>query len=174
MNTAEQIIMVQIADPEWTLEALHCACLQARNTSARILLVKMIPVQHLALLGTELGYMNFTYQDQVEFAAYQTTLEDYDVEFTPLVFQYEDLSEAIAQAAEHVNAEIVFAKLPESGIRVWTNFQRWSLNRRLAAQNCQWIQQPVYEVEASTVIKEALSELSGFAKSHSLASLWHR
>lgn len=154
--------MVQIGDREWTLEALHCACLMARNTAANIALVQMIPVQHPGWLGTEWGYLHFTSQQQAGFADYQTTIEDYGVKFTPLVFQYVTLTEAIAQAAEHVNARIAFAKIPETVIPFWTKFQRWSLNRQLARQKCQWVQHPVYDMETSTAAIEAVSEINGF------------
>ena len=165
MNT-KQTIMVQISDREWTLEALHRACLLARITSANIALVQMIPVQHPRWLGTDMGYMNFTDQDRVEFTDYQATIEDYGVEFTPLLFQYATLAEAIAQAAEHVNAQAVFARIPESIIPFWTKFQVWWLNRQLERQQCKLIQNPVYDTEALEVVIEAVSEINGLAEHH--------
>ena len=95
-----------------------------------------------------------------DFADYQATIEDYGVEFTAVLFQFVDLPDAIAQAAEHMNAQIVFAKIPESVIPFWTRFQRWSLNRQIACQKRQWIQYPVYGPEASTTVIEAASALS--------------
>jgi nucleotide-binding universal stress UspA family protein len=38
------IIMVQIADRKWTLEALHRACALARDVNAEIVLLTMLPV----------------------------------------------------------------------------------------------------------------------------------
>jgi hypothetical protein len=159
MNT-KPVIMVQISDREWTLEALHCACLLARNTSARIALVKMVPVQHATWLGTNLGYMNLTYQGHAEFVDYQTTIEDYGVEFTPLVFQYITLIEATVQAAEHVNARIVFASIPASIIPWWTKLQRWMLRRQLIHQRRQLIQHPVYNTVTLTPIPDAVAEIN--------------
>jgi hypothetical protein len=160
MNT-NSVIMVQISDREWTLEALHCACRLARNTSARIALVKLIPVQHPSWLGTEWGYMNFTHQAQADFADYQATIEDYGVEFTPVLFQYVTLADGIAQAAQYVDAETVFAKIPASLIPLSTRLQRWVLNREFARQKRKWIQHPVYESEPSVAITEAVSEING-------------
>jgi len=160
----KQTIMVQISDHEWTFEALHCACLLARNTSASIALVKLIPVPHPGWLGTEWSYMNFTHQEQADFADYQATIEDYGVELTPLVFQYVTLTEAIAQAAEHVNARLVLAKIPKSVIPFWTRFQRWSLNRQLNCQNRQWIQHPVYDTETLEVVIDAASEINNLTE----------
>lgn len=160
---AKPIIMVQISDHGWTLETMHCACLLARNTPARVVLVKLIPVQHISWLGTEWGQVNFTDQDRAEFAHYQATVEDYGVEFAPLLFQYVTLAEAIAQAAEYVNAQIVFAKLPQSVIPFWTRFQRWSLSRQFARQNRQWIQRPVYDTEALEVAIAPVLEINGIA-----------
>ena len=158
MNTKPTFV-VQIADREWTLEALHCACLLARNTSAQIALIKMIPVPHAGWLGTEWGYMKFTDQDEADFTDYQATLEDYGVEFAPLLFQYITLAEAMADVAVYVNAQIVFAKIPESIIPFWTTVQRWLLGRQFAQQNRQWVQYPVYEVGASQPIPEAMAEI---------------
>lgn len=44
----EQIIMIQVSDPEWTTEALHLACAFARRHVAQLALVHLIPVQHLS------------------------------------------------------------------------------------------------------------------------------
>jgi hypothetical protein len=158
MNT-KPILMVQIADREWTLEALHSVCLMARHTSAQIALVKLIPVQHTSWLGTEWGYMNFTPQEQADFTDYQATIEDYGVEFTPVTFQYVTLVEAIAEVAEYVDAKIIFVKIPESRIPLWTRLQWWMLNRKLARQKRQWIQYPVYDPDASRPIREAVAEI---------------
>lgn len=158
MNTTSTI-MFQIAERDWTSEALHCACLLARKTSAKIALVKMIPVQHGSWLGTELGYMNFSTQEWEDFDRYQATVEDYGVEFTPLLFQYVTLPEAIAQAAEQVNAEIVFAHLPKSHIPLWSKCQHWLFSRQLEHQHRQWTEQPVYN-DASTDPIESVSESS--------------
>jgi hypothetical protein len=125
----------------------------ARQLSAEIALVKLIPVQHTSWLGTEWGYMNFTLQAQVEFDDYQATVEDYGIEFTPVLF------EGIAQVADYVDAQTVFAQLPASRIPLWTRFQRWTLGRHLARQKRQWIQHPVYDSDASGTIPEAAAEL---------------
>lgn len=151
MNT-QQIIMVLIEDREWTLDALNCACLMARNIDAGIVLVETIPVQHLSWLGAEWISAPFTSHQESEFADYQTIIEAYAVEFTPLLLQYTTLTEAIAQAAEQMKARIIFAKLPKSLFPFWARFQRWTLNRRLAGQKCQWIQHTVYGARTSTIV----------------------
>lgn len=156
----ESVIFVQIADRAWTLEALHCACLLARHTSARIALVKMIPVQHPGWLGTEAGYMNFTPAEQADFSDYQATIEDYGVAFSALTLQYVTLAEALIQAAEYVNAQVVFARIPEYGIPLWTRFQCWALQRAFARQGRQWIQHPVYETSAGSVFIEDAAEMN--------------
>lgn len=156
----ESIILVQIADRAWTLEALHCACLLARQTAARIALVKMIPVQHPGWLGTDAGYMNFTPAEQADFADYQATIEDYGVAFTALTLQYVTLAEALIQAAEYVNAQVVFARIPEYGIPLWARFQHWTLQRTFVRQGRQWIQHPVYATSAGSVLVEAVAEMN--------------
>lgn len=130
MNTTT-VIMVQIADQEWTMDALHRACRLGRTMPTQIALVKMIPAQHVSWLGTELGNRNFSEHDQREIINYEATIEDYGIEYSSTVFQYSELDEAILQAADILNASIVFATLPKSAIPFWRKLQVKSLRRRL-------------------------------------------
>jgi uncharacterized protein YjbI with pentapeptide repeats len=125
------VIMVQIADREWTMDALYRACRLGRTMPTHIALVKMIPVQHMGWMGTELGNQNYSEQDLREIVNYEATIEDYGIEFSSTVFQYSDLDEAILQAADMLNASIVFATLPKSVIPFWRNWQLQNLRRRL-------------------------------------------
>lgn len=130
MNTAT-VIMVQIADGEWTMDALHRACRLGHTMPTHIALVKMIPVQHTSWLGTELGNRNYTERDLRDLINYEATIEDYGIEFSSTIFQYSELDEAILQAADTLNASIVFATLPKSVIPYWRNLQLHHLRRRL-------------------------------------------
>ncbi len=130
MNT-NTMIMVQIADQKWTMDALHRACRLGRTMPSHIALVKMIPVQYPGWLGTELGNRNFTEQDQREIINCEATLQDYHIEFSLTVFQYLEIDEAILQAANMLNASIVFATLPHSFIPFWRNLRLEVLRRRL-------------------------------------------
>ena len=91
MNTPT-IIMVQIADCEWTMDALHRACRLGRTMPTHIALVKMIPVQHVSWLGTELGNRNYSEKDLHDIINYEATIEDYGIEFSSTVFQYSELA----------------------------------------------------------------------------------
>ena len=147
------IIMVQIANRQWTLEALHQACALARDKSAGIVLMKMLPVQHLGWLGTEFGTMNFSDGDRAEIHDYEATIEDYGVPFAAEVFQYVTLPEAIVQAADYVEADIVFATLPKSIIPYWQKFQLGRLRNDLASHGRQLIDldQPSAASQGETV-----------------------
>jgi hypothetical protein len=70
------------------------------------------------------------------------------------------LTDAITQAAEHVNAQIVFAHIPESRIPLWTKVQQWMLSRKLARQKRQWIEHPIYAPAASSAAPDAIAEIS--------------
>src|SRR5262249_23712425 len=129
---SQTVILVQIADRDWTLEALHCACRIARNTSGRVVLVKMISIAYWP--GIRQRHGTFTPQDQIEFADYQATIEDYGVEFLPMPFHYTSLVRATAQVADYVGARIVFARIPQSVFPFWTTLQGWLLKRQLARQ----------------------------------------
>lgn len=139
MNTTT-VIMVQIADRAWTMDALHRACRLGRTMPTHIALVKMIPVQHTSWLGTELGDRNFSQQDQREIINFEATVEDYGIEYSSTFFQYTELDEAILQAAEMLNASIVFATLPKSVIPFWRNIQLQILQRRLRRNQCMLVE----------------------------------
>ncbi len=134
-----QTLMVQIADRQWTLEALHRACPLAFEEHGAIALVKMVPVQHLGWLGTEFGGMNFTDRERAELRDYEATIEDCGVAFSSVVFQYATLADAIVQAAEYVEASVVFATLPKSIIPYWRQFQLGRLRNSLARHGRQLI-----------------------------------
>ncbi len=157
MNTTT-VIMVQIADREWTMDALHRACRLGRTMPTHIALVKLIPTQHVSWLGTELGNRNFSERDQREIINYEATIEDYGIEFSSTVFQYSELDEAILQAADMLNASIVFATLPKSVIPYWRNLQVLRLRRRL------WRNQRVLLEHLTSVTTDSL-HLSNIIKS---------
>src|SRR5689334_13511504 len=114
-----QVIMLQVATHKWNKQALYYACALARRGVSKIALVKMIPVQHIAWLGTEFGNLNLTNADRIELEDCAATVEDYGVEYSTLFFQYVTLSDALVDAAEHVNANVVFATLPQGLIPWW-------------------------------------------------------
>ena len=140
MNT-RTVIMVQIAKRKWTLDALRCACLRACKMPVRIALVKLIPVQHFAWLGTDLGYMNFSEQDRIEFIDYQKIVRENGVQFSAHLFQYASLHDAILQAANFTGAQIVYATLPKSIIPFKHNYQLQWLRHHLAQQRRELIEQ---------------------------------
>ncbi len=130
-------IMVQAADREWTLAALHFACALARNTGAEITMIKMAPVQHLGWLGTEFGCNSIGEQDHVDLHEFKETAEDYGVAISVHVFQYATFLEAVADAAAFVDASVVFAKIPASRLGLWHRAQEWYLRHLLANQHRQ-------------------------------------
>jgi hypothetical protein len=160
----QPIIMVQISDRAWTMEALHQACVMARNSQAILVLLQMVAVQHPGWLGTDLGNANFTRQGRMALKEYEATLEDYGVDYSTLTFQYESLVEGIAQATERVNAQAVFVHIPQSGIPFWTRFQKWSLQRQLVRQHCQWYEYPLDDLESSEIAAEATPRIHVLAQ----------
>jgi len=130
-------IMVYMADHTWTSQALHLACAVARNTGTDITLVRTMPVQHVSWLGTELGEMPLTPGDYQALREYQATAEDYGVNFCVQSMQCISLADALVEAADQLDAAMVFATLPEYSLSYWRKFQLWTLHRRLAAHQRQ-------------------------------------
>jgi len=130
----QPVIMVQVAEPQWTWDVLHAACKLARSCDGTVHLAHMVWAKHLCYLGTELGYLNLSDSDQHVLKAYVDTIEDYGLACGLTVYQYCSMYEAIAGAAEQVAADIVFARLPKSKIPFWSDCQFELLRVRLSRQ----------------------------------------
>lgn len=156
---AAQIIMVQVSDPIWTAKALHLAGALARGSDAQVALVHLIQVQHLSWLGTDMGYSLVRPETRREIHEYELTLEDYGVPYAKYVMQCADLTQGIVQAAEQIEAQIVFAHLPKSFIPYWTKLQWSALRRRLARQNRTLMQADVTLLDSSTTSLRETAEL---------------
>ncbi len=130
--STQPVIMVQVADGAWTLEAVKRASEVARRQSAEIVLINLVQVQHLGWLGTDFGYISLSHEVQAAISAYERMLEDEGVRFRSEIFQYVTLTDAIVQAAEQVNANIVFATVPKSIIPFWQRFQLEKVRYQLA------------------------------------------
>ena len=129
-------IMVQVANKSWTMEALHLTCAMARNSETTITLVRFMQVGHPSYLGTNMGNIAPTPQEYQELRDYQATAEDYGVELEIRSLQCLSPLEVMAQAAEELEASVVFARVPESSIPYWRKFQLWNLERSLKGQGC--------------------------------------
>jgi hypothetical protein len=129
---ASRKIMVQVSNYRTTLEMLHLACAMAGDLKANVVMVEMVAAQHPGWLDTDFGIWSRAEQARREIASYRATAEDYGVEIELQPFQYITLVDAIADAADYVDADSVFANIPESIIPFWRRFQIWLLRRRLA------------------------------------------
>ncbi|MBZ0280970.1 MAG: hypothetical protein K8L97_09525 [Anaerolineae bacterium] len=131
------IIVVQMADRQWTMQAMHLASAMARNTGGKVVLLHLIQIANPALLNTQLGITPPTRQEYANIDDYASVAEDYGVEVILQPMQYESYVDAIIQSVEHLKASIIFARVPESIIALWRKFQLWNMQRQLAAQKCQ-------------------------------------
>ncbi len=126
-----------MADETWTLQALHFACALARNYDARVILVRLMQVQHLGFLGTEFGSTPLSSKEYAAWLNYAATAEDYGVALVRQSMQCWSPLEAIADAADYVDAQVVFVHIPHSHIPYVDKLQRWQLQRRLGKANRQ-------------------------------------
>ena len=128
-----KIIMVQMSDDEqWTMEAMHLASAVARNLNGKIMLLRLVLANNPGLLGW--GIAPPTAEEQHQMEEYAAVAEDYGVEFWVQPMQFVTLADALAQAAELINASFLFAHIPQSSIPLWRRFQLWNLKRQLG--NC--------------------------------------
>jgi hypothetical protein len=140
-------IMVAAGERKWTLEAMHLACALARNTGKEIVLVKLISVSQPSYLGANFANWGYTAEDQVQVRDFTHTAEDYGVNLSLTVFEYIDFVPGLVQAAEHADADVVFATLPDSVIPYWRRLRLWDLRRQLKART-------LYTLDRDTTIPE--------------------
>ncbi|MEO8613009.1 MAG: hypothetical protein ABI690_34265 [Chloroflexota bacterium] len=130
-------IMVQVANKSWTMEALHLACAMARGGETSITLVRFMEVGHPSYLGTDMGKIAPNPQEHQELRDYQETAEDYGIELDVYSIQCLSVLDVVAQAANELEADVVFARIPASTLPYWRKFQIWNLGRSLKGQHCQ-------------------------------------
>jgi hypothetical protein len=124
-------ILVQMSTPAWTRQAIHFASAMARNDQTKIILLRMIPVTHPEYLGTDYGYCEPTFEEQHAIDEYAATAEDYCVTLILQPMQYINALDAVAEAAEALDAGVVFAHVPESFIPFLQKFRIWWLKQHL-------------------------------------------
>lgn len=130
----ESRLMIVMGDSAWTLAVLHLACVMSRRGKTDVLLLKMIPVRHPLLLGTEAGYLDFTAEDALALEDMAATAEDYGVSLDMRVFQYASYWSGVVDAAAQLGVTAVILRIPPSPIPHWQDFRRWWLRQKLARQ----------------------------------------
>lgn len=133
MNT----IMVQLRDRQWTLQALHLACAMARNQQSDVTLVRMVPVQYMTWVGTDLANVPMSSDEHQLVDELVATAEDYGVRICIQNMQYFTLTEALVEVAATLESKTVFATLPATSLPYWQRFQLWNLQRQLNRRDCQ-------------------------------------
>lgn len=126
-------ILVQLSTPHWTRQAVHLACAMARSQHSEVKLLRLVPVGNPGYLGTWLGYKDPPRRQQEEICEYAATAEDYAVPITLCEMQCLAPLEAIAAAADQVDAEAVFVHVPPSRLPGWQKLRIWWLRAKLAA-----------------------------------------
>lgn len=115
------------------MQAVHLACALARSNDAALILLRLIPVTHPGFLGTDYGIASPTGAELRNLEDYAATAEDYAVQFAIQPMQYVNALDAVLDAAEELNVDVVFAHVPNSRIPYWQRFQIWRLERQLSA-----------------------------------------
>jgi hypothetical protein len=146
--------MVQLADPGWTLRAMHLACAMASRAHTSVVLVRMVAVPHIGLVGEDMGEIECTSAEHETIHNAGRLASDYGVDFQITNFQFFSLTEALADAAAYVNAQAVFAQLPAGLFPYWHKFKVWTLRHKLTSLNCQ-----LYTLEASSGRRESISSV---------------
>ena len=147
MNKSQ--LMIVVSGKGWTVAAVHLACVMLRRSESKVLLLKMIPVRHPSLLGTEAGFLDFASEDAQALEEMVAAAEDYGVSLDVQLFQYASYWSGVVDAAAQLGATAVIAHIPPSPIPYWQAFRRRWLRRRLARQ--QQLFFPLDELKPSLV-----------------------
>jgi nucleotide-binding universal stress UspA family protein len=129
-------ILINMSDSKWTTNALHEACTLARGENLQIVLLHLMPVQHLSWLGTDLAIQPMTPRQREQLNSCVQTAEDYGLSLILQPMQYTSFVEAIVQAADTLSARFVFTKAQPGLFKRW---QESRLKQELAAHGHTWI-----------------------------------
>jgi hypothetical protein len=135
MNT--RLIMVQLADAAWTRQAMHLASAMAYRTHAEVVLVRFMAVPHIGLVGEDMGDAKLSKSEQEIANDCRVISEEYHVQLHLMNFQFYALTDALVDAAAHIDAQAVFASIPTRLIPYWQRFELWNLRRRLDRIDCE-------------------------------------
>lgn len=127
MNTR----LIEIAEREWTMNALHDACSAARINGDKIILLRMMHVNNPGFLGSEYAYLAPDRQEMGDIHAYETLIEDYGVQATLSNIQYITRVECLIEIATAKQASVLYAKPAASWLGWWTRWQQRRLNNGL-------------------------------------------
>jgi hypothetical protein len=127
-------ILVQLADPLWTMHALRSACRMARDYQTDVTLLRLIPVQHVGWLGTELVEPHLPGGEYEALRSYLNIAQGFETTLNVQSMQYVSLGDALVDAAHYLDAVAVFAPPPQSKNRLLQKLQTWNFQRRLAVQ----------------------------------------
>ncbi len=131
-----KIVLVQMTEKQWTMPAVHLACALARSSSANIILLQLIQEPHPSNLKQRFSFVSPPPQHD-DIGEYAATAEDYGVHLSVRFMQCLSPLEALSNAADQLNADVVFAYVPQSWLPYWRKFQTWHLQRSLAAAHRQ-------------------------------------
>lgn len=138
-------LMVQMDDHKWTLNALREACSQARTRGAQVVLALMLPQRHVVFGNINVDRYSFTDAECEDLRDYNMVAEQYGVPLMTRVFEYNDLEQGISEAADALNAETVYVRLPGALLAVTQHGHERHLEQVLEAHkhNLRLLETPI-------------------------------
>lgn len=140
-DTHPATLLVQMAEPRWTTDALQVA-LNHAGPDSRIILALMLHDSFLGWNGDTPEEYQLSETEQEQVAVFQAQALAYNLKLDVRAFGYHDLAEGLAKAADSVNADIVLATLPADNIPFYHDREMRHLDHLLNAH-----QHHLYTVE---------------------------
>jgi hypothetical protein len=124
-------IVVQLETAAWTTRAMHFACSMARQTGGEVVLLQLIEVHNIGALGH--GFDTVPYGSEFYGLAHECEkiARQYGVPVALQQMEYTTRNDALAQAAEALEASVLFAPMPPSRVGLVNRFNTWSLTHQL-------------------------------------------
>lgn len=129
-------ILIQMADRQWTEEALHLACAMARSDHSEVMLLNLVPAQHYGWLGTSLGVAGMSSEESSYIWNCKAIAARYGIDLCVQPFQYMTLIGALVDSVDEFDARALFARVPQSAIPLWSRYERWDLRRQMTQRGC--------------------------------------
>ncbi|MCC6614104.1 MAG: hypothetical protein IT320_11550 [Anaerolineae bacterium] len=106
------IVMVEMGSLRWTIEAMRAACPEAKRIGAKVVVTLLMPESQCTLAGIDPETYVFSADEQNEVREYQAIADMHGVELQTRAFEYHDLAHGIVDAADALDAQVVYAHLP--------------------------------------------------------------
>ncbi len=124
-------IIVQLENGAWTTRAMHLACSIAHQTGSEIVLLQLVEVTNIGTLGAGFDDIPGSAESYSLARECEQIAAQYHVPVALERMEYATRFDALAQAAEALEASALFAPMAQSRFSAVNRLNLWNLTRKL-------------------------------------------